>query len=1029
MRAPQAELNFYDLLGLSPDDPWDRTTFEKALAGKRSRWNKDKVSGVGTRKGDAETRLTWASAHERDMLENPAFRKAQADAIRTAQAADSVDQAAQLDAAITLLSAKGYVLETEVAGLVSTYKSIIGEGELRKRIGASRIRPDAAPSVAPQEKLEPATWKSITALLAKVGARDLYEFVQRFGWEGGIAPASGLSRVRSEELVAAANDIRERYLRKGSMNRTAENDAVKELAGYCLSIFRVPADRAKYDASLADAHFAGLLDRVDLAAQGPRAINRAALDALLRMAGQEFGLDLADSEERIRARAAEKGWFVAERETGAGVSLWQCGQCRAVNASADQFCCDCGSAATYPCPRCAGKLPSANRSCGGCGFPVGNEPWVRMFLAKSRQLAATDPGAAIAQLEEAASGWPATAGPLGGEIASVRRELAAAVRKQAETMAEIRRLVEARSYYAARATLATLAVAASAEDPELTTVRAQIERSIIEAERLLGAARACGGSGEEVVSAYQEVLRICRDCEPARAALTRTPPLPPESLTATVRGHAVALEWSPSPSRGIQYAVVRKTGTRPSGFEDGIGIGIVPATRIDDASPEIGAPLYYAVFADREGIRSSNAAHASGSVLVVQEVDALVAQVGERRVHLRWRPPANARRVFAVRSSSGRPPSGPPDGMRLDSADRTQVVDTGLDNGRPYYYAVYVEFDGVTGPVLSRGASITATPQTPPTPIDDLKIEGVANGSSKAVRVSWDPPRVGEVRILKSAQPLAFAVSVIPADELARYGESLVSLPPLIDSWVPMQVVHYTAAVVLGGTAYLGRSNRFVGLEDVTGLRADNYGAAILLTWDWPKGCGSVRVSYSTRAWPSTADTRDRPLGADETVRTVTRAEYDRAGAFEVTSPARVDHFFVVQAATVADQGTTVLSPGTSAGARIVLRLASQVKVEYEIRRPRFGGVPQLVLRTDKEADIPAFMFVRKAGPLPPLNRNDGECVLRTEETSHVARELSFTLPEMAEVREAYGKLFLRDDVGYTAVRVLHPPTLDRVRL
>src|SRR5205823_6774501 len=98
-------------------------------------------------------------------------------------------------------------------------------------------------------------------------------------------------------------------------------------------------------------------------------------------------------------------------------------------------------------------------------------------------------------------------------------------------------------------------------------------------------------------------------------------------------------------------------------------------------------------------------------VLVTQGVTDLVARVDDRQVHLRWTPPPNVERVFAVRSLAPGA-TNPERGVQLESPDGQQVVDRGLANEQTYWYTVFCEFRDRQGArQRSPGTAVSATPQ------------------------------------------------------------------------------------------------------------------------------------------------------------------------------------------------------------------------------------------------------------------------------------------------------------------------------
>ena len=118
------------------------------------------------------------------------------------------------------------------------------------------------------------------------------------------------------------------------------------------------------------------------------------------------------------------------------------------------------------------------------------------------------------------------------------------------------------------------------------------------------------GKTDNALDAYNAALRASSDCDEAlegRSRCSPEPPNPTETATATATGITVA--WETSRSRGrIRSHFVRKQWGQPAHPDDGDVLGPSPQSPLTDAGAEPGRPYYYAVYAEREGVRSEKAA-------------------------------------------------------------------------------------------------------------------------------------------------------------------------------------------------------------------------------------------------------------------------------------------------------------------------------------------------------------------------------------------------------------------------------------
>src|SRR6185437_11751959 len=109
----------------------------------------------------------------------------------------------------------------------------------------------------------------------------------------------------------------------------------------------------------------------------------------------------------------------------------------------------------------------------------------------------------------AVEGWPAKiANPLGDELRKWLDELKALRQRREQADSEIRQLVRDRRLYTARQRMETERL----DSAGLASLRTEIDRGIQEAERQLAEVTRRGLAGEAAALAYQNVLRVCRDC-------------------------------------------------------------------------------------------------------------------------------------------------------------------------------------------------------------------------------------------------------------------------------------------------------------------------------------------------------------------------------------------------------------------------------------------------------------------------------------------------------------------------------------
>jgi hypothetical protein len=269
------------------------------------------------------------------------------------------------------------------------------------------------------------------------------------------------------------------------------------------------------------------------------------------------------------------------------------------------------------------------------------------------------------------------------------------LQEQQRLISHLDQLISQRQWYAARQFLATQGQNLS----ERATYQHTIDGELSRAQALLKRAQSSTLTREERADLCRQALRVCADYQEARALLSTMPPGPPSNLQARVGGTLVSLLWELSPTEGVTYTIVRKVRSQPVSVQDGTILGTVTGRMYDDTKAEIGLPLYYAIFAQSEGIVSTQAAVLAHPVLVIQDVSQVMVQVDSRRVDLSWQIPPNTAAVVVVRKE-GEAPRSPNDGKMAPLLDLSRLTDHEVENNHLYFYGIYCRFRTSEGTLI-----------------------------------------------------------------------------------------------------------------------------------------------------------------------------------------------------------------------------------------------------------------------------------------------------------------------------------------
>lgn len=1057
MAETKHDIDLYTLLGIDPDNGLDPAGVQRIMAEKEALWNKWRV-GIGARADEAKRNLTLLAMLKPHAQTGPSL-EAQADLARARKNKGRQDRISAFDRVLAIALDGGDLTEQQIQRWVDSYSDVLTAPELMARVKAAV---DAhLPSEPPRiQRLEPSTVNGIRGKLLVVDKSSLYSFL-------GCPPDAPLPTLRK-----TADARRKQALEAGK--KTDVVNAEKELAGQCLDIFSSEEKRNRYNATIKWEKLQPLLGIYADACAANQSMSTSQVERFLddatnlqdtlhvtREEALSFLIEFAD-EHHFKVslpspRSSAPSPTPTRSRTPSPPAAVRCGNpaCRATNDATLRFCKQCGEPLRIDCPNCGKHLPADQLACDGCGFKVGNRFEVKTLLAETtRQL--DDKRIALARktLRQARELWRTKTGsdPLTRQLDDLDRRCADAEKDEAKRQAEERERerqrkeerrkaedderrrkaeaerqrreldalldriaahVSARQFFAAQQFLTQhpeCLADARGRDYQ-TRTRAAVQR----VEQLLRQARQQTDIGERE-RLTREAIDTCADDKSALAFLRTLPPAPPRQMRASAGAQLVHLTWAESPSDDVQYVVVRKVGSPPLSPNDGDALPLANSNTCDDRSPVVGRPMYYVVFASRWSINSTEGATLEQPVMLTPDVSDLARRAGDSLVELTWTPPQNLARVVIVRKEDERP-RAPHDGVQLIPSSPGTLTDRTVQNGHTYYYTLYCRYEGEAGRLhASPGVTVSATPDTPPTPVGPLTISGVRNIFGFQTRILAPNPDKGELRILKSLRAVPLhAGDVVPEATLLQYGRPIDTAPPATatDSWIESGVRYYVPVVVYQGQAYVGEPERHVWVEQLKDLAARQAATGLKLTWIWPIGCREVLVAYSHTDYPD-------QTSLERNGRTVTRMEYDQAGGYDVLGPHDQRYFIAI--APIYRYGDERIE-GQAQHLRVYA--GDRARVTYDVqpatRLLSLRGA-RLILRSDRPTFLPSLLLCARTGA-PPTLPTEGEVVLRIEDRTHVESMHEFSIDHTPAPAQFF-RLFLQHETDSDMIELV-PPLYD----
>jgi hypothetical protein len=493
------------------------------------------------------------------------------------------------------------------------------------------------------------------------------------------------------------------------------------------------------------------------------------------------------------------------------------------------------------------------------------------------------------------------------------------------------------------------------------------------------------GRPESAAKLLAEAASLARDDAELPARLAAVPPPAPLAPTARVDGNRVLISWKSSPAAAgrLQYRVMRGLDRAPASPSE--GTAVITRTEqgdVTDADAVPGTELTYSVFAARGGDAWSGPA-STPPVVLTPDVAEVAASVTEDSVAASWRPYPGAGEVLVVRQEQAAPRDRD-DGTDVP-ASLTGFRETGLCTGAEYFYRIVTCYRPPDGrPRYSPGVVLRVVPEPELRPVADLIISE-PDEDRPVVRAAWTPPPYGQVRLVRSDQPLPWAAGTRLRPEEAAGLLEIPGVPrqdrdghEVLEPRLPSGRHHLMALTVGRSASVAGAAAEIWLVEPVRALSATRMHDQARLGWVWPDGATDAVIR-----WPGGERHCSRRVYADEGGAVITvgpgavsvevRGVYPRRDG-RITSPgARVD---------VPERGVAVsyrLRPAGGLagqfgrlGRRGPQRVSIELAAELVPELARGSGAGQAVR-------APALVVVRSTGRYAPDDPSEGEVVARIE--------------------------------------------------
>ncbi len=231
------------------------------------------------------------------------------------------------------------------------------------------------------------------------------------------------------------------------------------------------------------------------------------------------------------------------------------------------------------------------------------------------------------------------------------------------------------------------------------------------------------GNEKMAISYAVKAVDICDDYTEARQILQKYPPKPVTNLRAILEGSVIRLEWDDNRQQDfITYTIIKKVGVAPTNAEDGALVDKGLSIKFfEDANVVSATPYYYAVYAERYGVKSSICSTLS-AVTVYSDVEDIQQDLITDGIKVVWNAPQNVKFIEVWKNVGAIAPLNPGDGTRVD-CDNKGFLDAKCEGENAYL--ITCTYQSKNGPIKSKGVKIVFKPYEKTDPLENVSIESV----------------------------------------------------------------------------------------------------------------------------------------------------------------------------------------------------------------------------------------------------------------------------------------------------------------
>ncbi len=810
-----------------------------------------------------------------------------------------------------------------------------------------------------------------------INKKDLYDFLD--------APSRGKTSIK--ELQRKADEKYKYYNEKADKNDQSVSIGQK-LAGECKTIFKNEDGIDRYEASIANYEYKGLLEIVDLKCSETKIIDDQTFNKLLKYAS-DHSLKKEAALFKIQAYCQKKK-FVFTPLSDTQQAQKSCNFCHHYPIKkTDRYCPSCANPTVVDCPKCNTNQDTSNKNCTKCGFAIGDMPEALALIKQAKQYLNNDWQKVKTLSENALDYWPKNK-----EAIDLQNKADQKAKESIQQIQSLNNLIYERKLYTAKSKLN--AIVNYEQNVNLKKIDLTITKKIKQIDQLIVKAGNTKNNDQKLVF-FLQAIAIAKDCKIAIDALDKIPPSAPKNLTVTSVNGGFKLNWKvPKNTKGVEYAVIQSINKIPNTYLDGKELDLV-STNAFMAYPktENGNICYYAIFSKRGKTYSTQAAISKGDVLITPLQD-LSTKPAENSIVVNWKAIGRFKAIDIVRVDGNKK-------TKITTFKKGGFTDNNLITGKNYQYEIKVLYENadckiITGPVKT----ISVTPQAPPKPVINFNYK-IAN---KVLYFTWEnSSKQAQTVVYQSNNLFNFNKGTIfNINQLSQYGKPLQNQSNESgQSPLDFQGVNYFIPFcILADNAVCGKVIAITNIDEVENVNKQKGSSFLKLTWDWPPIIKQVKVSWAFGNFPAN----------DQNSRIISLSEYQQYNGFEFKNPLDKTYYFLIK--TISNDGNS--KPIESKGKEIIVTAGKAKRIKYEIKKSFLSG-KRVIIESDN--GIPNMILIAKKGKRAPFNRTDGEVILNVDKKENGAGRVEKKIPKNYVNKNYSVRLFLKESTEAEMYRIV----------